>query len=144
MRSKKELKVKKLTDTARTPEKAHQGDLGYDVFADEDKWIPYGEYRLISTGISVLNNTYKYGFLIKDRSSIAMKGLFTHAGVIDAGYTGEIKVFFHNVSNTSIKIEKGDKIAQLVPTKVINFEVEEVEELFQTKRGDNGFGSTGK
>ena len=139
-----ELKVKLLTDTAKLPEKAHQGDLGYDVFADEDKWIPYGEYRLISTGISVLNNTYKYGFLIKDRSSIAMKGLFTHAGVIDAGYTGEIKVFFHNVSNTSIKIEKGDKIAQLIPTKVINFEVEEVEELFQTKRGDNGFGSTGR
>ena len=139
-----ELKVKRLTETARLPEKAHQGDLGYDVFADEDKWIPYGEYRLISTGISVLNNTYKYGFIIKDRSSIAMKGLFTHAGVIDAGYTGEIKVFFHNVSNTSIKIEKGDKIAQLVPTKVINFEVEEVNELFQTKRGDNGFGSTGR
>ena len=139
-----ELKVKRLTETAKLPEKAHQGDLGYDVFADEDKWIPYGEYRLISTGISVLNNTYKYGFIIKDRSSIAMKGLFTHAGVIDAGYTGEIKVFFHNVSNTSIKIEKGDKIAQLVPTKVINFEVEEVNELFQTKRGDNGFGSTGR
>ena len=139
-----ELKIKKLTDTARIPEKAHQGDLGYDVFADEDKWIPYGEYRLISTGISVLNNTYKYGFLIKDRSSIAMKGLFTHAGVIDAGYTGEIKVFFHNVSNTSIKIEKGDKIAQLIPTKVVNFELEEVDELFETKRGKNGFGSTGK
>ena len=139
-----ELKVKIHTDTAKIPEKAHTGDLGYDVFADEDKWIPYGEYRLISTGISVLNNTYKYGFLIKDRSSIAMKGLFTHAGVIDAGYTGEIKVFFHNVSNTSIKIEKGYKIAQLIPTKVINFEVEEVEELFQTKRGDNGFGSTGR
>ena len=139
-----ELKVKQLTETARLPEKAHQGDLGYDVFADEDKWIPYGEYGLISTGISVLNNTYKYGFIIKDRSSIAMKGLFTHAGVIDAGYTGEIKVFFHNVSSTSIKIEKGDKIAQLVPTKVVNFELEEVDELFETKRGKNGFGSTGK
>ena len=139
-----ELKVKRLTDTAKLPEKAHQSDLGYDVFADEDKWIPYGEYRLISTGISVFNNTYRYGFIIKDRSSIAMKGLFTHAGVIDAGYTGEIKIFFHNVSGTSIKIERGDKIAQLVPTKVINFEVEEVDELFQTKRGENGFGSTGK
>ena len=139
-----ELKVKRLTDTAKLPEKAHQSDLGYDVFADEDKWIPYGEYRLISTGISVFNNTYRYGFIIKDRSSIAMKGLFTHAGVIDAGYTGEIKVFFHNVSGTSIMIEKGDKIAQLIPTKVINFEVEEVEELFETKRGKKGFGSTGR
>jgi dUTP pyrophosphatase len=139
-----ELKVKKLTDTARLPEKAHQGDLGYDVFADEDKWIPPGEYKLVSTGISIWSNSYKYGFIIKDRSSIAMKGLFTHAGVIDAGYTGEIKIFFHNVSATSIKIEKGDKIAQLVPTKVINFEIEEVNELFKTKRGNDGFGSTGK
>tara|TARA_B100001123_G_scaffold182896_1_gene209454 strand:+ start:86 stop:508 length:423 start_codon:yes stop_codon:yes gene_type:complete len=139
-----ELKVKRLTETSRLPEKAHQGDLGYDVFADEDIWIPYGEYRLVSTGISVFTNSYKYGFVIKDRSSVAMKGLFTHAGVIDAGYTGEIKVLFNNVSNTSIKVEKGDKIAQLVPTKVINFEVEEVDELFPTKRGENGFGSTGK
>ena len=99
-----ELKVKRLTDTARIPEKAHQGDLGYDVFADEDKWIAPGDFKLVSTGISVYNATYKYGFIIKDRSSIAMKGLFTHAGVIDAGYTGEIKILFHNNSSTAIKI----------------------------------------
>ena len=139
-----ELKVKRLTETAKLPEKAHQGDLGYDVFADEDKWIAPGDFKLVSTGISVYNATYKYGFIIKDRSSIAMKGLFTHAGVIDSGYTGEIKVLFNNVSSTSIKIEKGDKIAQLVPSKVINFEVEEVEELFKTQRGEKGFGSTGR
>ena len=139
-----ELKVKRHTDTAKLPEKAHQGDLGYDVFADEDKWIEPGGFKLVSTGISVHNSSYKYGFIIKDRSSIAMKGLFTHAGVIDAGYTGEIKVLFHNNSSTAIKLEKGDKIAQLVPTKVVNFEVEEVDELFETKRGKNGFGSTGK
>ena len=82
--------------------------------------------------------------MIKDRSSIAVKGLFTHAGVIDSGYTGQIKVLFHNVSATSIKIENGDKIAQLIPQPVVNFEVQEVDELFKTKRGDNGFGSTGK
>ena len=139
-----ELKVKRLTDTAKLPEKAHQGDLGYDVFADEDIWIPWGEHKLVSTGISVFTNSYKYGFVIKDRSSMAMLGLFTHAGVIDSGYTGEIKVLFNNNSNTSIKIEKGDKIAQLVPTKVINFEIEEVDELFKTQRGEKGFGSTGR
>ena len=139
-----ELKVKKLTDTARIPEKAHQGDLGYDVFADEDKWIAPGDFKLVSTGISVYNATYKYGFIIKDRSSVAMKGLFTHAGVVDAGYTGEIKILFHNNSSTAIKIEHGDKMAQLVPTKVVNFEVEEVDELFKTRRGSKGFGSTGK
>ena len=105
-----ELKVKRHTDTAKLPEQALQGDLGYDVFADEDKWIEPGGFKLVSTGISVHNSSYKYGFIIKDRSSIAMKGLFTHAGVIDAGYTGEIKVLFHNNGSTSIKIEQGDKI----------------------------------
>ena len=100
-----ELKVKRHTDTAKLPEQALQGDLGYDVFADEDKWIEPGGFKLISTGISVHNSSYKYGFIIKDRSSVAMKGLFTHAGVIDAGYTGEIKVLFHNNSSTAIKIE---------------------------------------
>ena len=139
-----DLKVKLHTDTAKLPVKAHQGDLGYDIFADEDKWIEPGGYKLVSTGISVHNSSYKYGFIIKDRSSIAIKGLFTHAGVIDAGYTGEIKVLFHNNSSTSIKIEQGDKIAQLVPQPVVNFEVHEVDELYQTQRGDNGFGSTGK
>ena len=138
------LNVKRHTDTAKLPEQALQGDLGYDVFADEDKWIEPGGFKLVSTGISVHNSSYKYGFIIKDRSSVAMKGLFTHAGVIDAGYTGEIKVLFHNNSATAIKLEKGDKIAQLVPQKVISFEVHEVNELFQTQRGDNGFGSTGK
>ena len=139
-----ELKVKRFTNTAKLPEKAHQGDLGYDIFADEDIWIPWGEHKLVSTGISACINSYKYGFIIKDRSSMACHGLFIHGGVIDTGYTGEIKVLFNNNSNTSLKIEKGDKIAQLIPTKVINFEIEEVDELFETKRGKNGFGSTGK
>ena len=138
-----ELKVKRLTDTAKLPEKAHQGDLGYDIFADEDIWIPWGEYKLVSTGISVFTTSYNYGFIIKDRSSMACNGLFIHGGVIDSGYTGEIKVLFNNNSNTSLKIEKGDKIAQLIPTKVINFEVEEVDELFKTQRGKKGWGSTG-
>ena len=139
-----ELKVKRLTETAILPEKAHQGDLGYDVFADEDVLIPAGKYKLVSTGISIISSNGRYGFIIKDRSSIAVKGLFTHAGVIDAGYIGEIKIFFHNVNQTSVKIDKGDKIAQLVPQKVISFEVHEVDELFKTSRGENGFGSTGK
>jgi len=140
-----ELKVKRLTDTSRLPEKAHQSDLGYDIFADESKMIDSNEYKLISTGISINCSSNNYGFLIKDRSSMACKGIFTHAGVIDAGYTGEIKVLFHNSnSDKDVIIEKGDKIAQLIPTKVVGFELQEVDELFNTKRGNNGFGSTGK
>jgi dUTP pyrophosphatase len=144
MENKMELKVKRLTDSAKLPQKAHIGDLGYDIFADESKVIESGDFKLISTGIAINCPNNNYGFIIKDRSSMACKGLFTHAGVIDAGYTGEIKVLFHNsVSSTDVIIEKGDKIAQLIPTKVIGFDIQEVSELHNTKRGNNGFGSTG-
>jgi len=140
-----ELKVRLLTDSAKLPEKAHDmTDLGYDIFADESVKLNGGEYKLISTGISVLSSNSKWGFLIKDRSSMACRGLFTHAGVIDCGYTGEVKVLLHNVNSYPVDIYKGDKISQMIPTKVIGFEVEEVSELYETTRGSNGFGSTGR
>ena len=141
-----ELKVKLLTNTAQLPVKAHTADLGYDIFADEDVSLKSGEYKFVSTGISIHCPNGKYGFIIKDRSSMAMKGLFTHAGAIDCGYTGEVKVLFHNVNTSMFRydIKKGDKIAQLIPTPVIGFEVKKVEKLHETHRGNKGFGSTGK
>ena len=138
-----DLKVKRFTATAKMPVKAHQGDLGYDIFADEDVTLSQGEYKLISTGISVFTTSYNWGFIIKDRSSMACNGLFIHGGVIDSGYTGEVKVLLHNVSG-HYEIKNGDKIAQLIPTETISFEIEEVNELFKTKRGSKGFGSTGR
>ena len=138
-----ELYVKRHTDTARLPEKAHQGDLGYDIFADEDVDLSHNEYKLISTGISVKCSNGGWGWIIKDRSSMAVKGLFSHAGVIDGGYTGEIKVLLQNVGEF-YQIKKGDKIAQLIPTKVTSFEVMETTELHGGHRGSKGFGSTGR
>jgi dUTP pyrophosphatase len=139
-----ELNVVTHTNTARLPEKAHSGDLGYDIFADESVNLNPGERKLISTGISIKANNGKYGFIIKDRSSMAVKGLFSHAGVIDAGYTGEIKVLLYNGSNEYYEVVKGDKIAQMIPTPVIGFEIMEVSSHTNTDRGEGGFGSTGK
>ena len=138
-----ELYVKRHTDTAKLPEKAHNGDLGYDIFADEDVELSHGEYKLISTGVSIKCSNGKWGHIIKDRSSMAVKGLFSHAGVIDAGYTGEIKVLLQNVGGF-YQIKKGDKIAQLIPTKVTSFEVMETTEFHSGGRGSKGFGSTGR
>ena len=138
-----ELYVKRHTDTAKLPEKAHNGDLGYDIFADEDVELSHGEYKLISTGVSIKCSNGKWGHIIKDRSSMAVKGLFSHAGVIDAGYTGEIKVLLQNVGGF-YQIKKGDKIAQLIPTKVTSFEVMETTELHSGGRGSKGFVSTGR
>ena len=139
-----ELKVKRLTDTAILPQVAHFGDLGYDVYSDECAIFKPDESKLINTGIA-LQGPIDIGFFIKDRSSIASKrGLVTHAGVIDAGYQGPIKILFHNITNEYININGGEKIAQLVPIRVRSLEIQEVVEFSsKTARGDKGFGSTG-
>ena len=139
-----ELNIVRKTDTATLPVKAHKGDLGYDIFSDENKMIAPGERMLISTGISIMSSNGKYGFVIKDRSSMAVKGLFSHAGVIDAGYTGEIKVLLHNTTDKTYQVKKYDKIAQMIPTQVFDFEVKEKEQHATTARGEGGFGSTGR
>lgn len=138
------MKIKKLVDEATLPQKAHAGDLGYDLFAAEDISIFPGETKLISTGVAI-QFPVGYGGIIKDRSSIATKRkLFTVAGVIDNGYVGELKVALHNSGYNLQKIETGDKIAQLVLIPVTNFSIEEVDEVYSAdERGEGGFGSTG-
>ena len=138
------MKVKKLFEGAKLPQKAHAGDLGYDLFASTATDIFSDETRLVRTGIAI-QFPEGYGGFIKDRSSVATKkSLFTVAGVIDNGYIGEIQVALHNASEDIIEINPGDKIAQLVLIPTVNFQVEEVDELVQQdERGEGGFGSTG-
>ena len=138
------MRVKKLVPQAILPQKAHAGDLGYDLFASS--WIDIfpDETRLIRTGIAI-QFPEGYGGFIKDRSSVATKkGLFTVAGVIDNGYIGEIQVAVHNASQEVVEINAGDKIAQLVLIPTVNFTVQEVDEVVSAdQRGEGGFGSTG-
>lgn len=138
------LRVKKLVATAVLPQKAHAGDLGYDLFASQWTDIFPNETKLVKTGIAI-QFPEGYGGIIKDRSSVATKReLFTVAGVIDNGYTGEIQIAFHNASDEVVEIDAGSKVAQLVLIPTVNFQVEEVEEIVSTdQRGDGGFGSTG-
>lgn len=137
------IKIKKLHVHARLPEKAHVGDLGYDLFAAEDDTIFPDETRLISTGIAI-QLPDGYGGFIKDRSSVSTKNnVFTVAGVIDNGYIGEIKVAMHNAKEDPWYCKTGDKIAQLVLIPTVNFEVQEVTEVIAPdQRGTGGFGST--
>lgn len=138
------LKIKKLLDTATLPQKAHVGDLGYDLYCSEAMEIWPGETRAISTGIAI-EFPEGYGGFIRDRSSVATKlHLFTVAGVIDNGYVGEIRIALHNAGTIPRSIAVGDKIAQLVLIPTVNFKVEEVDELVSAdQRGTGGFGSTG-
>jgi dUTP pyrophosphatase len=138
------MKVKRLSNNALPPQKAHSGDLGYDLCAAEVATIHPGETLVISTGIAI-QFPEGYGGFIKDRSSVSTKyNVFAVAGVIDNGYIGEIKVALHNAGVNPWYCLPGNKIAQLVLIPTVNFPVEEVKELVQQdQRGDGGFGSTG-
>jgi dUTP pyrophosphatase len=139
------LRVKRLVATAVLPTVAHRGqDLGYDLYAAEAITIPARGMGKVKTGIAV-EFTSGHGALLRDRSSMASRGLAVTAGVIDAGYRGEIQVIMHNLSAEDVTINAGEKVVQMIPVRPETwFPVEEVEDLTETVRGAKGFGSTGK
>jgi dUTP pyrophosphatase len=143
------LKVKLLHPEARLPTVAHPGeDLAYDIYALEDAALEPGTVARVRTGVALAaydleaGRPLRLGLLVKDRSSMAAKGVFTHGGVIDAGYTGEVGVLMSSLRPYAIAA--GDRIAQLVPVRVrTGGAIEAVEELTGV-RGEAGFGSTGR
>jgi len=138
------LQVKLLSEFAKLPQKAHSGDLGYDLYAGEGAAIFPNETKVVKTGIAI-QFPAGYGAFIKDRSSVVTKkGLHTVAGVIDNGYIGEICIALYNGTDSLTHIAQGDKIAQLVLIPTVDFQVTEVDEVKSgDQRGDGGFGSTG-
>ncbi len=137
------LKIKKLSATAILPKYAHPHDAGMDLYASETVVILPQERTLIPTGLA-LSIPIGYVGLIWDKSGIATKhGLKTMAGVIDSGYRGEVKILLHNLSDKSYTIVAGTKIAQMLIQPVEQKQIVEVEELDETERGEQGFGSSG-
>jgi len=137
------LRVTKLAATAILPHKAHDSDLGYDLFSAFEVNLEPGEVTKIHTCIAC-KFPDGFGALIRDRSSIATKRkLFTVAGVIDQNYTGEVIIAMYNPNSSWERIEAGEKIAQMILTPVFTYPVVEVDELPDTDRGARGFGSTG-
>jgi dUTP pyrophosphatase len=142
------LRVKRLEAGARLPEVAHPGeDLGYDLFALEKVMLHPNTTVRVRTGIAVeardpLSGA-PLGLLVRDRSSMAARGLATTGGVIDAGYRGEILVVMTNLGGTPVELKAGDKIAQMVPVPVLTGLVQEVEGLEASARAEKGFGSSG-
>ncbi len=139
-----EIKIKKLHPDAKLPSYAHDGDAGFDFCAIESLVVSASLRVVVGTGIAI---EIPLGFvgLVWDKSGISTKhGIKTLAGVIDAGYNGEIKIGLINLGSEDYKINKGDKIAQMLIQKVEHAEIKEVNELSDTTRGNGGFGSTGK
>ena len=137
------LHIKKLDPSAVTPTKSNSTDAGYDLYAIEDLEIGPHNQKLVKTGISMAIPKGYVG-LIWPRSGLAHKhGIDVFAGVIDAGYRGDIGVILYNSKLNHYKVNKGDRVAQILLQKVENFELIEVSELNNTDRDIGGFGSTG-
>lgn len=138
-----ELRIKKISAESKIPQYAHPGDAGMDLYSSEDSVLEPGKQTTVKTGVSMAIPSGYVG-LIWDKSGLAAKhGIKTMAGVVDSGYRGEVCVVMINLGNTSYKIEKHTKIAQLLIQPVNSANVIEVEELDATSRGKGGFGSTG-
>ena len=136
------LKVKRISKFATLPERAYKGDAGLDIAASENYSIDSKQRGIVKTDL-MISIPFGYYGRIAPRSGLAVKfGIDVMAGVIDSSYTGEIKVILYNTSSTPFYIKMGDKIAQLIVEKIALPYVVEVNSLEDTKRNQNGFGST--
>ena len=142
------IELKRLTETAVIPTRGSEYAAGYDLYADvtEDIEIQAHGTKLIPTGISVAIPEGYFGGVFA-RSGLSLKEMLRPGnctGVVDSDYRGEVGVILHNDSNETKVVTPHERIAQLVVMPYLSVEFEEVEELDSTKRGQGGFGSTGK
>ena len=137
------------TSTARDlplPTRQTPLSAGLDLHANISVTIQKGERALVPTGIRVAL-PFGYEAQVRPRSGLALKHgvtVLNAPGTIDADYRGEVGVLLINHGNEDFHIQRGDRIAQLVLTKVEMADLEEVDELPETPRGDGGYGSTGR
>jgi dUTP pyrophosphatase len=139
------LKVKKISAGARLPVYQHPGDAGMDLFAAEEVKLEAGEVKAVPTGVKMAIPEGYVG-LIWDKSGISLQGVHRLAGVVDAGYRGEVKVVMVNLGKEPHVFKQGQKVAQMLIQPVPAVEIVDVGEgdLDETARGEGGFGSTGR
>ena len=142
-----EILIKKLSKNVILPKYETEDSSGLDLAANIDGQIkiPPGKSKIIPTGLAVAIPK-NFEIQIRPRSGLAAKSqisVLNTPGTIDADYRGEIKVILINLSDKVFVVEKGSRIAQMVLCPVIKATLKEVTELENTKRGSDGFGSTG-
>lgn len=137
------MKMKvKLDPGAYTPTRAYPKDGGLDLRSPESAIVFAGGSVCIDTGVHVQLPPGTAGLLVS-KSGLNVKNNITNTGLIDEDYTGSIKVKLYNHGNQIVRIEPGQKISQLLILPILRPDVEVVDELDETERGDGGFGSTG-
>jgi len=140
------LQWKKLSQTAKGPQKAHQEDAAWDLYADCPSGLTLnpGEVKIVPTGLAIVAPE-GWSCDIRGRSGMSSKGEFAVLGLVDSYYTGPWGVIMHNATNMPVKIEHHDKIAQFTVQRVYETTLKEVQDFDVSgdKRGTGGFGSSG-
>ena len=139
------VKFKKMHPDATIPQYSNPGDAGMDLTSIEDRVISPGEHILVKTGLR-MELPPGYEAQIRPRSGLALKHGITvlnTPGTIDSGYRGDIGIILMNHGEEAYTVNSGDRIAQMVIAKYEAPEIEEVESLEDSVRGEGGFGSTG-
>ena len=132
-----------LEPNAIMPTRAHSTDAGLDLYARDTQIVPAKESAKFDTGVHIELPVGTAGFL-KSKSGLNVKHGLTGEGVIDVGYTGSIVVKLYNNSGFDYTVHAGDKISQLVILPIFTPDLELVDKLEVTERGDKGFGSSGR
>lgn len=133
----------KLDEGAYMPTRAHKEDAGLDLYARETQIVPAKESATFDTGVHIELPEGTVGML-KSKSGLMCKFGLVGEGVIDVGYSGSIVVKLFNHSGYDYEVHKGDKISQLVILPILTPYLEVVDELDESGRGNNGFGSSGR
>ena len=141
--SKLTIRFKKLHSQTNPPTQAYEGDAGWDLYAEENIYIPPSEQREVKIGLA-FEIPKGWHMQLHTRSSFGKRQLKCHLGIIDSGYRNEVSVWVHNFGNEGYQINKGNRIAQavFVPTPLV--ELVEATELVSSERGLKGHGSSGK
>ncbi|XP_069722531.1 deoxyuridine 5'-triphosphate nucleotidohydrolase, mitochondrial isoform X1 [Phaenicophaeus curvirostris] len=138
------LRFAKLSENAFTPSRGSARAAGYDLYSAYDCVIPPMEKAVVKTDIQIALPSGCYG-RVAPRSGLAAKHFIdVGAGVIDEDYRGNVGVVLFNFGKEAFQVKKGDRIAQLICERIFYPELEEVQALDDTERGEGGFGSTGK
>jgi len=142
------INIKKLSETAKLPERGSAYAAGYDLFADLKDAVEIAPKQtlMINTGVAMEIPEGYWGGIFARSGLSSKEGLrpANCVGVVDADYRGPICVALHNDSEVVRTVVPGQKVAQLVVVPFLTVEFEEVSELTDTVRGVSGFGSTGK
>lgn len=123
------------------PTRAHAADAGFDLYAPFYEYVPAHGRAVIDTGVH-FNIPAGWRAMLYSKSGLMAKGI-TCRGLIDAGYTGSVKVVLFNNNDIAFTFEPGDKITQIIFEENPDIELVETDTLEETERGSDGFGSTG-